>query len=372
MTPKQPSNVPGNRSNPMPGPNQRPGQNGPVGKGGPLAKPGVAAAAAAAVKEEPLLPIEPTVFQKYSTQHEFPLSSMASVVAHCLVVLMAAIAGGLIFQWGSNHEPPDVDNIVFAGGGGDGEGGGTPDGEADLKEVLQFDPDREMNDTPTVTFSADDIAASVAETNKERIIEEARTAEKQARGTNPGKRAGDIGLGGPGSGGGRGAGRGTGIGDGEGPGVMTQRAYRKDRWEILIRFTSGEEYVEKLGKLDSMIAFPEGNGQFRLFRDLKGKSATVETSTGLSKLNRIWWLNNDPEAVGALAQALGMTTSPGRAYIFVPISLEQALLKKELDTSKMTEAQLNERKMLTTFTVEKAGNGWDVKVIEQGKRKKGR
>src|SRR5262249_4737355 len=118
-----------------------PGKNGPQGPGGPNQKPGApvakAGVAAAAAKggastkgleiiPEPEMPPEPSVFMKYSQHHEFPLSTMASIVSHALVLLMAALAAGLIIHWGGDREPPEVDNIVFAGGGGDGEGGGNP------------------------------------------------------------------------------------------------------------------------------------------------------------------------------------------------------------------------------------------------------
>jgi hypothetical protein len=319
---------------------------------------------------EPEMPPEPSVFLKYSQHHEFPLSTMASIVSHGLVLLMAMLAAGMFFSWGSDREAPDVDNIVFAGGGGDGEGGGDPNGENDLKEVITFDPSRAENDTPTVTFNKDDIANSITESTKDRIIEEARASERMARGTDPTKRAGDVGRGGPGSGGGLGSGHGTGEGSGSGPGKMSERAKRIDRWTIQIPYNNGEDYRAKLANLGSMVAFPEGKTQFRLFRDLDKKTSTIETSAGLGGLNRIYWHDGDPERVQGLAQALGVTSGARYLYVFFPRDLEKELLAKELAYAKMTEAQVNERGIETYFTAEKVGTTWNVKVTKQEKKKR--
>jgi hypothetical protein len=364
MAPKQPPQPGGN--GPAKGP--LPGQN-------PKGAPAKAGAAGTATKipeaiPEPDLPPEPTVFQKYSQHHEFPLSTMASIVSHALVLLMAALAAGLIIQWGDNREPPEIDSIVFAGGGGSGEGGGDLSGDEDLKEVITFDPERLQSDTPTVTFNREDIADSVTQSTKERVIEQARSAEKQARGTDATKRAGHIGRGGPGSGGGLGSGHGTGEGSGSGPGKMTKRAMRIDRWSIIIKFASGEEYRSKLANLNAMVAIPEGKGQFKLFRDLDKKTSTIDTPAGLTKLNMTYWQNADPEAVSGLAQALGATTSPSYLYVFFPIELEKELLKAELAHAKMNEDQINERGILTKFSAVREGNKYVVKVLEQGKKKK--
>jgi hypothetical protein len=361
-----------------------PGNNGPRGPGGPnpkgpAGKPGSPAAAKGGATTkgmqeipEPEMPPEPSVFLKYSQHHEFPLSTMASILSHGLVLIMAMLAAGMLIHWGGDREPPEVDVLVFAGGGGDGEGGGKVDGEDDLKEVITFDPSRMDNETPTVTFNKDDISSSVAETTKERIIEEARSAERVARGADPTKRAGDIGRGGPGSGGGLGSGHGTGEGSGSGPGKMSERLKRPERWTLQIPYTTGEEYRDKLANLNAMIAFPEGKTQFRLFRDLSKKTSTVETQQGLGGLGRVWWNDSDPERVSGLAGSLGATGNPKVMFIFLPRDLEKELLKRELEYAKKTEAQLNEQGIETWFTAEKVGASWNVKVVKQEKKRRGR
>jgi hypothetical protein len=151
---------------------------------------------------------------------------------------------------------------------------------------------------------------------------------------------------------------------------MTKRAMRIDRWIISITFTSGEEYRAKLANLNAMVAIPEGKGQFKLYRDLDKKTSTIETPAGLTKLQMTYWQNRDPEAVSGLAQALGATSNPSYLYVFFPQALEKELLAKELAHAKMTEDLINERGIETKFSAVRVGNKYDVKVLEQGKKKK--
>jgi hypothetical protein len=158
------------------------------------------------------------------------------------------------------------------------------------------------------------------------------------------------------------------------PEQKSKRAKRIDRWTLQVPYETAEDYRQQLANLNAMVAFPEGQKEFRLFRDLDKKVSTVEPPAGLSALNRIYWHNDYPELVQGLAEALGFNGKAKYYYVFFPRDLERALLLAELDAFMQTapnlpddsdelEAKVNECRLSTYFTARRAGGKWVVEVV---------
>ena len=331
-------------------------------------QPPVTAAKPAAPAEAPLVPPEETFWRKYSPNHEVPLSTMASFVIHFFLGLLV-IALGANFFWGGDPEPPAVDNIVFAGGGGPGDGGGAPDALLDPREAVAFDPNfRGSTVRSDLTYDPKDIPPLPSDAG--RPIEEVRTGVDQAKGiADAARRIGSQGRGGPGTGGGKGSGDGPGEGDGSGPGKQTKRAKRMERWVLNFRYNSGEEYARRLENLQAILVVPEGD-KFRVYEDLSRRPVrgTVKTLAEINQLNRIYWRDDNPDSVAALAQALGWPTVPRYVAAFFPRDLEEELARQERAYRGLTEEEIDARRLETIFQAERVAGRWNVKVVDQRPR----
>src|SRR5271156_2761416 len=74
-------------------------------------------------KQAPGVPPDECFWKRYSAHHEFPLSSVSSVVAHCIMGLALVLIGYVVLH---RHEDPlPMDTIALSDGGG----GGNPEGE---------------------------------------------------------------------------------------------------------------------------------------------------------------------------------------------------------------------------------------------------
>jgi hypothetical protein len=312
-------------------------------------------------------PDDESIWKRYNQNYEFPLSIATSVVLHVFVCLMVAIAGVWLFNFGSGS-PPDLEAIEFGGGGGAGEGGGNPQGEEKLQDAVSLNKEDMPAEEPPIKIDSDIL--TLDDPNKRLLQEVKETDQDLARGINdPNLLAGDRGHGGPGRGGGRGSGFGTGDGDGVGPGRGNARTRRKDRWEISLPMQDSAQFIRKLGELESILMIPDGPGKFKLFdltqKNPEGKPATI---VDINKMNRIWYTNRVQIVCQGIADELGLSARPEFFAIFIPQTLEQEMFKKELAYRGLTEEELDRRKMVTKFEVNKRGSGWDVRVRDQSPR----
>jgi hypothetical protein len=341
----------------------------PVKPGVPVngAKPTNGAALATQVVQgkqvtgEPAAPIEPSMWKRYSPHHEFPLSVLATFVLYFFAVLIVLVLGGLVLNlWGSG-EPPEIENIEFAGGGGDPLGSRDSNVNNGPQEALDFNLSDERTDTVVIDTKPDLTATDTTP----RLIEEAQKT-KQSFTPN------SFGRGGTGTGGGKGSGHGTGEGDGSGPGKQSKREKRKDRWIVNFPFTSGDQYLRYLASLDSYIAYPEGEGKFRMFDNLSNRPLSGRTGTvaDIKKWNRIYWRDTNPDAAQAIAAALNLSSAPPFFWVFFPKELEDELFAKELAYRGLTEDQIVQRNLETFFTVDRSGGKYNVRVTKQDRRQR--
>lgn len=313
-------------------------------------------------------PDDESIWLRYSSHYEFPMSVAASVVLHIFVAMMVVLAGVWLINWGEG-KPPEVDTISFGGGGGAGEGGGDPDGPEMLQEAVSFNDDDldQKLDTPPDT----NVLPTESLDEKQRLVDKVKENEQLAKGiADKSKLAGDIGRGGPGRGGGKGSGFGRGEGDGVGDGKGNARTRRKDRWTIIMPANDSAMFIDKLIELQTVLVLPDGPGKFKIYDDLSKRPASFrsETVVGINRMNRIWFTNRDRDICRGVASELGLTEQPDFVAIFIPQELEQELFKKELAFRGLTEEKLDAQKMMTLFDVTRRGTTWDVRVREQKPR----
>jgi hypothetical protein len=313
--------------------------------------------------EEPLL-------ARYSPHHEFPISTVFSVVIHGLVALIAVLFGAYIWGFEVDRTIPAVDHIEFvsdlAGGGGSGENAGKLDGIAP-EELGQF---KSVN-PPAEGLPKLDFATDVGFLRSPQEIETLR-ALNNARGSAPEGIVGAKGGKGSGAGGGDGEGFGTKQGSGRGAYAPPPRMERVDRWTVSIPYNDGLEFLNKLANLQAVLAIPEGPEEFRVFDNLAMRpfESAIQSRQQLAKLQRIYWSFTAPDLLTELGATLRLRITPKIAHVFLPQSLEKELLDKELARAKpLTERQLTERKIDTRFRAERQDGKWVVTVLEQGPRK---
>jgi hypothetical protein len=170
------------------------------------------------------------------------------------------------------------------------------------------------------------------------------------------------GLGGTGTGGGKGNGNGTknGDGSGDGKGTMSQRERRMLRWTMTFTTANGHDYLMQLRDLGAILAIPVGPNHYKIARDLNPPVKFADED--LSKIQRIWWIDENQKSVQGLAAAMQLGgLPPSRVVAFIPPELEKELADKELAFKGLQEDQIFE----TKFSVDKTGGKYTVRVSEQ-------
>jgi hypothetical protein len=294
------------------------------------------------------LPPEERFWQRYSPHHEFPLSSTASVALHVLVLVLLLVVAWVVVKLGlgADSRPLPVTPVALAGGGGnphaDGAGPGDP-GALPPDDVGpaatprdQPPPDRlpELNPGDVLPpplalpapkdgrrIHADDVQGTVNQ-----LVKDAKAKLGAALGGAQGKH-------GPGDEGGAGPGHGPGTGPGVGPGkrMEPERVRRAQSWSLTFNTHDGEDYVRQLRGLrpggGAILAVPTPDRRFRVIRDLSRRPA-VGNVEDVTRLNRIFWIDDKPESVANLARALGIPT-PAYIVAFFPEELEAHLADLE-------------------------------------------
>jgi hypothetical protein len=153
-------------------------------------------------------------------------------------------------------------------------------------------------------------------------------------------------------------GNGTG-GDGGDGRLMNDRQKRVLRWTMMFDTRTGDDYRVQLLALGAILGIPGPDGQYRIIRDLKQKPAKLETED-LKKINRIFWVDDRPDSIGPLAQALGIPV-PQHVVAFFPEKLEGELLRKERAFANRKENEILE----TRFRVVRYGSTYQPIVVDQ-------
>jgi hypothetical protein len=341
-------------------------------------------------RQQPVPP-EEQFWQRYSPHHELPLSGASSFALHALVLgLFGLLTLSVFANWFKTDRSLPVEPVrldIDSGGGGSprgvGDGPGIGRGQEDVPDkrdtAQEGDPkapDRPSLDKPTPTapdkVAYDDSATRfIKERNSEavkafRSLDEA-TRRQLSDGLQPGK-----GRGGPGSGGGRGSGKGKGEGSGRGEGKATlnQREKRMLRWSMHFNTANGADYLRQLQDLGAILAIPiheVPRPQYRIVRDLTPGRRAKLLREDISKIQRIFWIDDKPQSVLQVMAALGHPElRPSRFVAFMPQELEQKLYDMEKDymVNRLGQPYDEERIFETHFRVVSEGGRYRPQIMD--------
>jgi RNA polymerase sigma factor (sigma-70 family) len=138
------------------------------------------------------------------------------------------------------------------------------------------------------------------------------------------------------------------------------------RWQLKFNTKDGKEYASQLEALGAHLAIPvEGQDKYRVIRDLSKRPATGAVED-LSRVEHIFWLEDNADSVASLAKALGIKPVPKHIVVFLPKYVEDELLRKELAHARKRRANIKEENILETqFEFVQTKTGYDIKVASQ-------
>jgi hypothetical protein len=312
-------------------------------------------------------------WQKYSPHYEFPLSNVASIAVHVLVLV------GIIFlikkMTSRDGEVPAVpvhSQKIKLGDGSRGHlAGGPGDGTAENKEVddndRQPDPQREIpqaelskamvsvsNWVPDLKENPEALQKIVKSPNfksleklSDELKERVSKSFKEKSGSQPGTPGGQS----------------TGAGD------AATSGSRSLRWIIVFRTNSGEDYLRQLSGFKAKIVVPEPptfKGSSLLFEDLTnpGKGKPLKGQ----ELPEMEFTDSDASSAGKVARALGLDFEPPYFCAFFSKEMEEELAAKERSYRDRKEEDIYS----TTFRVIERNGKFEVTVTDQKPQKSGR
>jgi hypothetical protein len=324
-------------------------------------------------------PFEPPFWTRYSAHHEFPLSSATSISLHVLALVFMIVAGWFVANLLEKDklEVGTLEESTFAGGGGNRQGeGNAPGDRPPVSGTENVDTPKNEPVKPSGPVAADSLKKPILDPldvmldDKDgRTINQANEAvqslsklTKDARSKlfnsiGPGK-----GLGGPGKDGGKGTGndKGEGAFSGAGKSKFSSRQQRVLRWVMRFNTFNGNDYRRQLAGLGAILAFPQPEGGYMVYRDLNQKPAKGEVED-IASIKRIFWVDEKKDSIRSLADAMGVPVPDGPIVAFFPEKLEAELLRKELAYKGKKEEDIKE----THFKINARGGSFVPEVAEQ-------
>ncbi len=160
------------------------------------------------------------------------------------------------------------------------------------------------------------------------------------------------------------AGTSGGSKQGGGDGKKAERTRRMLRWRMRFDTRSGDEYCRQLRALNAVLAFPKDDEgpNYRVIRELSARPTKV-IDEDISKIERIFWIDDDPKSAGSLLKALGLEDKPKHVVVFLPEKLEEQLFQDELKYHGLKEDQIEE----TVFQVKLIDGKYVPVVVSQRK-----
>ncbi len=308
-------------------------------------------------------PPEEGFWKRFSPHHELPLSTASSIVLHMVFVLLIALFGAAVLSNDSKPGPvvmgPPLKVIPVPGGGGNPDGNSLrPFAPFDLREAALDAPISKELPGPEVT-PLDPVSPIRPTTAAKQPLPSSGLKKGESAFSKHNNKSGSMGGSISGL-----HGKGDGWGTDPNPPTVDTTKARMKRWTLHFEYSSGDDYVFQLKSLGAMVAVPYREGRFRLYRDLGKRPAIFELvqEKDLEKLNRINWVNEDPEAARLLAFALGIDSVPDQFWAFFPQELQDDLAAKEKAAAGGKDiSQIKQ----TLFKVTRRGKTCQVHVIGQ-------
>jgi len=335
-----------------------------------------APAPAAGTAKNQLLPPEEKFWERYSPLNEAPLSGVSSTVMHLLAIglILGIFWVNQFFKFDEENRSLPVEPIRLTGGGGGGNPRGSGTGPGDPGDIVRSEQESGELPPDDVNSKAkppelQELNPSIAPKIESDFGKEVKPTKQlnslaglgdQSR-DNLRKSIGGGGKGGSGSGGGRDTGMDKGEGGGKGDGKgLNAREKRVLRWALLFNTKSGIDYRDQLVGLGAIVAVPsKEEGHYSVIRDLKKPAPKVEDVTSM---NRIFWIDDKPESVRALFQAMNQPV-PSAFVAFFPKDVEDRMLRLELAYTEQKYRTRDENRIQETrFDVIKDGDKYDIKV----------
>lgn len=339
----------------------------------------------------PRVPPEEPFWKRYSPHGEMPLSMAGSVALHALAFGLLLLFGLYLvnlFVKPQRTLPVEPVRLMENPGGGGPRGGpegvgrgeGPPpenvgpterEGAVDGKDITPERPALTPVERKQLIQQYDKADARFfKQTDTDTTRAFARLNDGLRRKIHDGLTQG-RGKGGSGSGGGRGSGTGTGEGSGKGAGkaTLSQREKRMLRWTMRFSASNGPDYVRQLAGLGAILAIPLSDGadpDYRIVRDLSMRTRPAPLlKEDISKIQRIYWIDDKPRPVGDVMSALGLNLHPRRFVAFMPESLEKKLfdMEREHMTKVLGQKFDEERIYETVFEVVQRGGGYQPRLV---------
>ena len=321
-------------------------------------------------------PFEEPFWQRYSPHHEFPLSSATSIALHVLALVFLIVAGWFVASL-LEKSKLEVDTLEMAGGGGSphGEGKGPgdrpPEGGAENVEPAKNEQPAPPNPTPAADLKKPvldplDVVlddpnsrtinqANEAVQNLSKLSKDVRSKLFNNLGPSPGK-------GGSGTSGGKDTGKDKGEGpfSGSGKNKFTSRQKRLLRWVMQFNTYDGNDYRRQLAGLGAILAFPQPDGGYMVYRDLNQRPAKGRVED-INSIKSIFWSDDKKKSIESLSEAMGVPAPDSPIIAFFPVELENELLRKELNYRNKKEDDIKE----THFKINSRGGKFVPEVVEQ-------
>jgi hypothetical protein len=296
-------------------------------------------------------PPEERFDEKYNKRLEFPTSLVSAILLHVLVGATLVFLLVYVLQ-GEGDQPSMKMSLVSLQGLDDNGAGSVGSSRNDSDQFFKDESLAELKpgaivDPTTLPEIKENPLPPINPANKEND----KPAEKPSggkQGTGPAKGNGDSNVQGPGPG---------------GEGTDSTQA-RNMRWVLRFKVDSGRDYLAQLKAMGAevLIPIPETE-KYILIADLgKPKEQKQATDDDMKRLaKKVKFSDGRREAVGAVAQTLGLEFTPQSFWAFFPKELEEDLAKKELSYRNRRSEDIEE----TIFTVVVKDGKYELRVVEQ-------
>lgn len=148
---------------------------------------------------------------------------------------------------------------------------------------------------------------------------------------------------------------------------------RSKRWRIHFSYDEPELLLSQFANLQITVACRLNNGRFLVYKNL-GVSAPfkyeemteTDFTTFVNGAKKLWFLTNERVTCDNFVYAVNLSDRPLTLVIIIPGEMEKAILAAELAYHKMTEDQIREKRLGTSFNVVREGSNWKVTVTKTG------
>lgn len=319
---------------------------------------GIPPLAAPLAPSQVILEAEDSMWKKYSSHYEFPLSIVIAVGIHVIAILFVVAFMTLQFNWSKpvplveQYEEPRINNDNSTVDKPNA-GGHTGDNGDNAKDPFspQFDPLTLQKDTEQLKLPDP--------TDPIKVLGVPDRPLSQLQSKRPGQ---------PGK---EGIGQGGEEGNGFGPHSGGSSMGRNKRWRINFQYDEPEAFLAQLTNLRLVAAGRLNNGRYQVYKNLatSGTLAFEEmVDTAFASFvnadHKLWFISTERATCDNFSYAVNTNERFLTLVIVIPPQMEQAILAAELQHHRMTENEIRAKRLATSFRVVREGEQWKVTVVK--------